>query len=262
MTVNDSEFIPTEEVRIEEIIKKADYGVTDPFICLGEDGVVYYAKTLHAGGDSLCYEWISANIAKVFNLPIPDFHIGFIPEELVEYALSDEIKSKCKPGYCFLSKCKSDSQDIAYEQLNLVDEKLKAKILLFDWSIRNIDRHIGSRGGNPNMLFNASTSEIFIIDHNNALRDGFNKYEFWNEHPFIESAKLWDEEFKSQGKILIGRSIERLREICNVMPEKWYCPHDFEDDIENLETCFNNVESILLEYLNDDFWRYWKDGSV
>ena len=56
-----------------------------------------------------------------------------------------------------------------------VDERLRQKILLFDWWIQNEDRILGETGGH-----------LSVIDHNNAFDSNFNKSSFFRDLVFRE----------------------------------------------------------------------------
>ncbi|MDD7985075.1 hypothetical protein PQO01_08955 [Lentisphaera marina] len=241
-------------LQIEEIIEMSENAQTKPFRCKDEVGVSYYVKTLNAGGESLAFEWIAGNLAKIFELPIPDFYIADIPEELVEYSNNSEVNDFCKPGYAFASKLIGFCSDVSFEQLQSVDPALRAKILLFDWAILNIDRQISAKGGNPNMLYNALEKQLYIIDHNLAFDRDLNAEEFWREHPFIKDYDYWDSGFVDKGINYLSTCIQELRSVCEGIPREWLDPADLGNEVEKLEECFRYVKSILERYRKEQFW--------
>ena len=247
--------LPLESILIEEIGQMSANARTKPFKCKDSDGALYYVKTKEAGGTSLCYEWNTANLARIFELPIPDFHIAEIPEMLITYSMSEDIKNYCKSGFAFASLAVDYTQDISFEQLRLVDKELRAKILLFDWAVQNIDRMISQKGGNPNLLFNATHKQIYIIDHNLAFDTDLSKDMFWKEHPFAQDVKYWDEPFKAMAIVYLDRCVEELEVICDELPVEWYAHIDIDDEVEKLTECFNNVKAILIKYKNSSFWE-------
>jgi len=51
--------LPT--VEIVEVIRRSEHGMTEPFICRGDDDNFYFVKGIGAGRDSQIKEWISGN---------------------------------------------------------------------------------------------------------------------------------------------------------------------------------------------------------
>jgi len=71
-------------IEIIEVLGRSKQGVTEPFICRGDDNNIYFVKGINAGRRSQVCEWISANLAREFNIPIAPFCIVNVPEELLE----------------------------------------------------------------------------------------------------------------------------------------------------------------------------------
>ncbi|MDD7987289.1 hypothetical protein PQO01_20235 [Lentisphaera marina] len=241
-------------LQIEEINEMSENARTNPFRCKDEGGDSYYVKTLNAGGKSLAYEWIAGNLAKIFELPIPDFFIAEMPFELIEYSDNQDIKDYCKSGFAFASKLLEFCNDVSFDQLENVDAELRAKILLFDWAILNIDRQISAKGGNPNMLYNALEKQLYIIDHNLAFDSDVSREEFWLEHPFIKDFDQWSSTFKLKGINYLETCINNLRAICEYIPDQWLDVAELGNEVEKLEECFRYVKSILERYQEEQFW--------
>ena len=64
-------------------------GRTNPYLCEGDDGKQYVVKGSSATCAGLVKEWIVAHLAKHFGLPIPDFKIAWLDDELVEFGTFD-----------------------------------------------------------------------------------------------------------------------------------------------------------------------------
>ena len=62
-------------LEIVEIMGRAQQGVTQPFICRGEDDQVYFVKGRGAGRRSLICEWIAGQLGRLLGLPIAPFGI-------------------------------------------------------------------------------------------------------------------------------------------------------------------------------------------
>ena len=65
-------------LEIEEIIKPAAQGRTTPFLCNASDGNAYYIKGYPASVAGLMKEWLGANLALAFGLPVPPFEIAIL----------------------------------------------------------------------------------------------------------------------------------------------------------------------------------------
>ena len=71
-------------LEIVEIIRPAVQGQTTPFLCNADDGNTYYVKGYAASVAGLMKEWLGANLAKAFGLPVPPFEIALLDSRLVE----------------------------------------------------------------------------------------------------------------------------------------------------------------------------------
>lgn len=71
-------------IEIDEVLRRSDQGVTEPYICRGADDKLYFVKGRGAGYDSLVKEWIAGQLALRLGLPIPRFCIVAVPYELYE----------------------------------------------------------------------------------------------------------------------------------------------------------------------------------
>jgi hypothetical protein len=56
---------------IVEIQGRSEQGVTQPFRCRTDDGVLCYVKGAGAGRRSMICEWIAAHLGRAFGLPVP-----------------------------------------------------------------------------------------------------------------------------------------------------------------------------------------------
>ncbi len=90
-------------VTIVEVIRRSEQGVTEPFVCRGDDENIYFVKGQSAGRESLIKELIVGELAQEFGLPIAPFEILEVPEELVELD-SDLNLGDLGFGYCFGSR--------------------------------------------------------------------------------------------------------------------------------------------------------------
>jgi hypothetical protein len=58
-------------LEITEIIRRAEQGRTGPFLCRASDGRQYFIKGRAATASGLMREWLGANLAQRFGLPVP-----------------------------------------------------------------------------------------------------------------------------------------------------------------------------------------------
>ncbi len=71
-------------VQIIEVIRRSEQGVTQPYICRGDNDKIYFVKGIGAGRRSQICEWVAGNLGLVLGLPIAPFDIVEVPEELME----------------------------------------------------------------------------------------------------------------------------------------------------------------------------------
>lgn len=65
--------MPHAPIQIIEITRQASQGRSEPYLCVGEDGLNYYVKGRQSGLPTRINEWICAHLGRVFGLPIPEF---------------------------------------------------------------------------------------------------------------------------------------------------------------------------------------------
>lgn len=70
-------------ITIVEIIKKAEQGLSSPFLCRGDDDALYFVKGRASGRASLWAEWLAGHLGQALGLPIPPFHLVDVPAALV-----------------------------------------------------------------------------------------------------------------------------------------------------------------------------------
>lgn len=179
---------------IEEILGRATQGVTKPFICKADDGQTYYVKGIGAGRRSQIAEWVSAQLATHYGLPIAEYALAEVPEALIDPRIRSDI-AELGAGVVFASRDLAPVQELSITTRDLVPNETATDILVFDWWIHNEDRHLTEFGGNPNLLWDVSTNEVAVIDHNQAFDRTFNAANFLNSHVF---ACYWNQVFSDQ----------------------------------------------------------------
>src|SRR5215204_5116141 len=204
-------------VRIVEIIRRSEQGVTRPFLCRGENGDRYYVKGSDAGRRALIKEWVAGQIGLHVGLPIPEFRQVTIAHELIEYSARDDIHD-LGAGIGFGSRVVENTDELAYLYIEQIDPRLRAKILLYDWWIWNGDRTLSAEGGNPNLLWVHRDQKLYVIDHNLAFSQ--DEY-FWDRHIFRESRALWTDDFIVEMIPLMSGALRELRQWWGELPEQW-----------------------------------------
>jgi hypothetical protein len=90
-----------EVVQIIEVLGRAAQGITQPFICRGDDERLYFVKGRHAGRKSLIAEWLGSSMAEAFGLPVVPFRIAEVQEALIDIAPAEFVELGA--GYVFAS---------------------------------------------------------------------------------------------------------------------------------------------------------------
>lgn len=212
--------------QIATIVRKADQGISNPFLCKDGNEIPWWCKGHLSGEQTQRYEWICACLAKQLSLPVPDFEIMEVPVDL--FKLWSSIRQDCKDlfvttanPYVFASRLVPNCRDLSPNSpfLDKGDRELQARIFVFDRIIRNTDR----TDGNSNVLVNASEEDIRIIDHNLAFDPAFDDKTFLEGHIFRgafrslapeERANLVEDVFQKVATF-------DLDAVWNEMPDPW-----------------------------------------
>lgn len=238
-------------VQITEIMRRSKQGITQPFICRADDGNIYFVKGTGAGRRSQVYEWVCGMLAINMELPIAPFKKIYVPRELVVGNLE---YSDLKSGLAFGSQ-KQMIMELNYEGISQVPDELQIMVLAFDWWIKNEDRTLTESGGNPNLFWNPTDSELVVIDHNQAFDQNFSADNFRNNHVFnrkntsLFSDALYREEYKRKFQL----ALNYWDEICSGIPEEWY----YSDPEMTVVADFNieNIFNILNRCNDDSLWE-------
>lgn len=235
---------------IIEIRGRSENGVTQPFICIAEDNFTYYVKGRGAGRCSCRNEWIAGNLALGLNLPIPEFKILNVPEELIQYSAIDDISDLGK-GLVFASKkASTDVLDFNCAKDFENSEEIKKSILLFDWWIHNDDRRFADEKGNMNLLWDVPESKLVIIDHNNAFDDQFSADEFWCKHVFRQDPVLaFSPDFVESVTDKMDCSFDSLDKYFSQIPEEWF----FEEE----EKIYREKVFAILSLYKNERQKFW-----
>lgn len=234
-------------IRIVEIISRSEQGITRPFLCRGDNGKQYFVKASGAGRRALIAEWISGKVGSEIGLPIPPFEKVDISPDLIRFSARDDIHD-LGAGIGFASERVENVDELSYVFIEQVEPELRARILLFDWWIRNGDRTLTENGGNPNLLWQHLTRKLSVIDQNLAF-DGADTSGFWDEHIFARDWELWSEEFQQKAIKEMRNGLRKLDQWWHEMPGSWL-------EVESGLT-LDTIQKMLWRFENesDIFWR-------
>ena len=210
-------------MRVRQIVCVSDQGVSRPYKCYDENGVLRWCKGNHTGLRSLMSEWICARIARKLGLPVPACDILRLdPAVFQAWARCQDVRvpalvTEANP-FVFASENVADSKDVidVARDLRCDDPALLAEISLFDELIRNTDR----TDDNTNLLSNAG---VHVIDHNNAFDPAFDRETFLGEHALRRfravAAPSVAEAFVARVRQAV--TADFLDEVWSEMPVEW-----------------------------------------
>lgn len=239
-------------VQIIEIIGRAIQGVTKPFICRADDGNTYFVKGVGAGRSSQIYEWVAGNLGRELGLEIAPFEIVDVPEELIEGSFSSEF-AQLGAGPAFGS-CKQQVMELSYSAVAVIPDKTQLDLLMFDWWIRNNDRTLTERSGNPNLFWNPETESLIVIDHNQAFDVDFSRQDFLDFHVFRGKFDMLAADLRLQDSYAerLGDVLQNWQSICDTIPEEWF----YVDQEQTVATNVNldSMYEMLSRYNSNEFW--------
>lgn len=250
--VFETAYVNEPTVVIEEILRRSEQGLTRPFVCRGDDGALYYVKGRGAGRRSQICEWVAAQLATAFGLPIAEYALAEVPIELVEAQVFPEI-SDLGSGIVFASRELPHPQELTVTTRNLVASGLAKDVLVFDWWLHNEDRHLTDLGGNPNLLWDMQAGELVVIDHNQAFDRNFSPEQFLESHVF---ADYWNQVFgdhveRKRYQTRLGEALAKLPDIRVNIPDSWW----FFDDGVPADVTWDEIVECLERCHREDFWN-------
>jgi hypothetical protein len=241
-------------VEIVEVLRRSEQGVTRPFICRGDDGAIYFVKGLDAGRRSQICEWVAGRLAVRVGLPVAPFEIVHVPEELMEAGFGLDL-SGLGPGPAFGSRERRVTE-LTVSGVEEVPRGLQQDVLIFDWWVRNADRCLGEKGGNPNLFWAPGGHGLVVIDHNQAFDLDAKREEFLNYHAFSRQAQELSGDFFRRDEYTqrFSNALDVWDEILAEIPEVWWyvdaemtVPVDFGADA---------VYRLLKGFERDEFWSW------
>lgn len=240
-------------VQIVEIIERSIQGATKPFICRGDDKQIYFVKGRGAGRRSQICEWVAGLLGREMGLPIAEFEIVDIPEELLEERA--EHLNELGAGPAFGSR-KCLAAEFTYSTVGKVPPDLQRDILAFDWWICNGDRALTEVGGNSNLLWDSFEERLIVIDHNLAFDQKLSKKDFLESHVFNSQAQYISKDLGLQNSYSakFTKVLLCLEAILDTIPQEWW----FSDPEATVATDFNiqEVRDLLMQCHNNGFWTF------
>lgn len=240
--------------QIVEVLHRAEQGTTRPFVCRCDDGETWFVKGRDANRRSLVCEWISGHLGRALNLPVPEFEAVYVPEELMELAPVMSELADLGAGPAFGSKLAMGVELTASAVVHVPPE-LQRDVLAFDWWIRNADRTLSDKGGNPNLLWQAQTQQLVVIDHNLAFDEQFEVGKFLQSHVFhAEVQGLWGdmlrrETYTERFSKVLART---WSELALDMPPEWLF---LDMEMTNpVPFRLDEFKAVLARCMHADFW--------
>ena len=231
-------------VEVNEVICRSTQGMSQPFICRDESGRKLWVKGSGWRSKELAAEWICAQLAREWGLPLADFSLVSVDDDLIRYSAISDIAS-LGAGIGFGSFHEDGAGEVNYLDIPKIDEELRADILLFDYWVQNGDRMLEPCGGNPNLLWHAAPENVVMIDHNGAFEDNFLQVEFFKTHIFRESLAAWGESFRKNRQQKILELLGKLPDICALLPEAWYDDNEltgFSAELARMKQVLSRIE--------------------
>ncbi|MER5029661.1 hypothetical protein KDV59_12255 [Pantoea anthophila] len=240
--------LDSPKISVIEFIRRINEGSTKPILCRCDDGKKYIVKSMPLMPPKhLLAEFISACLAQDLGLPLPDFTVVHIPDELLEF--SPELKSDINPGYAFATLYIENAVSLTFaqsrnEQIVPIDDQ--KRIFLFDRWIMNGDRSLTAIGGNVNMLYDVQHDRYYLIDHNLAFDQNANDAGDFEYHVYSHKSRKWTFDMVDR----VEHKEKLLKTYCR-MPHFW---EDVPDDWRSDQDFVNSIDTTLIRAETDDFW--------
>jgi len=241
-------------IEIKQVIRRSDQGVTRPFVCLDEHDRQLWVKGSASLARDLAAEWLCAQLAEEFGLPMADFDLVSVPEELIEYSVITDIAS-LGSGTGFGSIHVTGASELDFGDIERVSAELRADVLLFDYWVQNDDRFLGEKGGNPNLLWQVTEEQLVMIDHNCAFDVEFENGKFFDNHVFGCGKLYWNVEYREKREQKLLGILRNLSDKLANFPEEWFG----DDEIRKipLKSELDRFEGVLrrVEVDPKGFWE-------
>jgi len=231
-----------DEIEITSIVRETNQGQTAPYLCTGDDGKKYVVKGSKATYQGLINEWVVANLADGFGLPIPTYKKAYADEQLYAYGVYDLY------SYNFASEFHPNVQEVRFSQLSEIEQRLLKDLYVFDYWVCNNDRCLTEHGGNPNFFLNQKTLEPLVLDHNLSFDKSFCGQLHKELHLGAIAWTGLDLVDKQHYEERMQQALQRLDYAITSLPEDW-----LED--KSRDSIKEEIEVVLQRYTSCEFWE-------
>lgn len=239
-------------ISIVQVRNRAEQGQTRPFLCRGDDERWYYVKGKGAGRRSLLSEFVAGRMATAFGLPIAPYAVVDVPQALIQPMLGLEL-DELGSGHAFASQLVPYCQEITMSHLDRLSTAQMQDILVFDWWIRNGDRSLTEKGGNPNLLWNVNDEALVVIDHNVVFELEMDVQSFLDTHVFNDEVNSVFSNWTIRDAYIrrLSTAFAAYDQACEDAPEEWWWhAEDVPSDFDR-----RAIRAMLLRFEQDDFWN-------
>ena len=242
-------------VSVNEVLRRAEQGRTQPFLCRCDDGASYYVKGKSAGPRGLAAELVCAQLAAAIGLPVPEAVIVDVPEDLVAEARYGGLSlDALGTGPGFGSKV-VQAVEFTLSHRQLLHDEVAQSLVVFDWWIRNEDRTLTARGGNVNLLWRIQeTPGLVVIDHNLAFSD-FDAVMFLQTHVFADAFQrvATDISLRTAWSNRLAAALETWDDVVATLPMEWNYI-DIEQTIPS-KVDLAVLKAVLDQCAKEHFWK-------
>jgi hypothetical protein len=208
-------------------------------------------KGIGAGRKSQVNEWVAGCLGIELKLPIAPFKQVHIPFELTS---NNSDYNDLGHGLAFGSE-KQQIVELNYAGVGNVPDPLQKELLAFDWWIKNEDRTLTEKGGNPNLFWAPYKEKLVIIDHNLAFDDDFLTDNFKSYHVFSDQVNsvFGNAVYQLECTKKFKRALKYWPKICKSIPKEWYYS-DLDKTVSadfDLQTMLN----LLEQCKTNNFWN-------
>lgn len=235
---------------VVEVMRRSEQGITRPYVCRCDDGEIYFVKGRAATRRGLVAELLSGCLAISLGLPVAHFDIAEIPEELQQVPGLHELGR----GPAFASR-RVVAAEFTRTEIIDVPPTLRYDVLCFDWWIRNGDRQLSDRGGNPNLLWQPrGEGQLTVIDHNLAFDDNFDVAAFTDGHVFHDDIfdVFEDVDHRMNYTARFHRALGAWDAAVARIPQSWF----FIDEEQTIPSSFSidAMRACLDRAFTPEFW--------
>jgi len=212
---------------IIEVWERAEQGHANAYRCGADDGHSYYVKSQGATWRGLACEWVTAQLALAFGLPIAPFAQVFIDNGFADF-LKHTGNRHLVAGLAFGSRVALRTREFEPTLLSKCTPEFRRDLVAFDWWVHNADRTLGDYSGNPNLLWDIESESPVVIDHNLAFDYEFEPTKFLDTHVFradlivLKSDLVMRAEYEQRFSSLVPL----LKDIWAELPQNWFETED------------------------------------